>query len=94
MKNFISVVVLNTKNLSTGLESTEETFLEILGNTEEEVKEKATKYGNSCETVYENHLGEKLEVSFIKIDDVNEVLREEFENDVKELYSRSFENLK
>ncbi len=93
MENFISVVILETKNLSTGVKSIEETFLQVLGNSESDVREKSITYGKSCENTYENHLGEKLQVSFVKVDDINPVLREEFDNDVKELYSRSFKIL-
>ncbi len=93
MRDFISVVVLETTNLSTGAKSTEETFLQVLGNNEKEVREKAIIYGKSCESIYENYLGEKLQISFVKIDDINPVLREDFDNGVKELYSRSFENV-
>ncbi len=91
MKRFISVVLLETKNLTTGIKTIEETFLQVLATGIEDAKEKSESYGHSCETVYKNSLQEDLKISFIKVDDVNDVLRSEYSDNVKELYSRSKE---
>lgn len=92
MKEFIAVVILETKNLSTGVKHIEETFIQVVGKNQEDAKEKAVKYGKSYENLYKNSDNEELQVKFIKIDDINPILRDEFENDIRELYVRSSED--
>lgn len=92
MKEFIAVVILETKNLSTGVKYVEETFIQVVGKNEEDVREKSARYGKSYENLYKNLNGEELQIKFIKIDDINPILRDEFENDIRELYVRSSEN--
>ncbi len=93
MKEFIAVVLLETKNLKTASASYEETFLQVIANDCKEVEKEIFNYGKSCETEYKNNAGEKLKISFIKVIDINEVLRDKNENgNVRELYSRSYKS--
>ncbi len=93
MKEFVSVVLLETKNLKTNSISYEETFLQVITNDFKDAEKKTLNYGKSCEMLYKNNLGEELRVSFIKVVDVNEVLRDKNERgNVRELYTRSCES--
>lgn len=92
-RNFIAIVLLEAENLKTKVKSYDETFLSVEAISEEEAQKLAENYGKSCETIYKNGFGEEISVKFLQIIDVNQYLRENYENSVKELYSRHFEDL-
>ena len=92
MRKYFSVVLLRTTNLTTKKMVYEETFLQINAESETEAQHKAVTYAKSCETIYKNSKGEPLQVEFIKIGNTGELLRDEPDGDITELYARSFEN--
>lgn len=92
MNKYISIVLLKTLNENT-LETTfDETILEIQAESIKKAEILAQEYGVSCETSYKNSSDEKLTISFVKLIDTTAPLREVAENQVLELYSRSFTN--
>lgn len=93
MKKYFGIVLLKTENKSTNIVSYDETFLSIEASSDDEAKKIAEKYGKSCETNYKNGLGENIFIQFMKVIDINTHLREEYEEGVKELYSRHFEDI-
>lgn len=90
---YIALVLLETQNHVTGVKTYDETILSVEAPSEQEARQQAEKYGKSCESDYENGFGEAISVRFLQIVDVNSYLREQYEENVLELYSRHFEDL-
>jgi|UPI0002D6AFD3 hypothetical protein len=90
---YIALVLLETENLVSKEKTYDETLLSIKASSLEEARELALKYGQSCQTSYKNGLGEEVSIHFKQLIDVNQYLREEYEDAVLELYSRHFEDL-
>lgn len=90
---FIAIVLLETENLATKNKSYDETMISIEALSEDEAKKLAEAYGKSCEGNYENSFGEAISINFLQIIDINYHLRDQYEEGVKELYSRHFTDL-
>lgn len=90
---FIAIVLFVAENLQTSAKLYEETFISVEAKSTEEAQKLAENYAKSCETTYKNGFNEEISVKFLQIIDVNQYLRENYENSVKELYSRHFEDL-
>lgn len=90
MNKYISIVLLKTVNENTSETTFDETFLEINAESISHAEARAHAYAKDCETTYKNGLDEALTISFVKLVDTTTPLRENSENDVLELYSRSF----
>ncbi|GJH40492.1 hypothetical protein RCZ04_10420 [Capnocytophaga sp. HP1101] len=93
MNYYIALVLLETENLVSKVKTYDETILSIEASSAEEARELAVKYGKSCEANYKNELGEDISIHFRQVIDVNQHLRDEYEDRVLELYSRHFEDL-
>lgn len=90
---YIALVLLETENMVTKIKSYDETILSIEASSEDEARKLAEKYGLSCEGSYKNGFGDEISIKFLKVIDVNSHLREEYEEGIKELYSRHFTDL-
>jgi len=71
----------------------EENILEIEASSQEEAEKLLTAYGKESSHEYKNEKDELVQKSFMQIIDISEVLYEEAENNVRELYSRHFDDL-
>jgi len=59
----------------------------------DEAKKLIEKYSIELEDTYNNVEQEKVSKKFIKIIDINEVLYYDFENNIRDIYSRHFKDL-
>ena len=93
MNYYIALVLLETENLVSKVKTYDETILSIKAFSVEQARELAIKYGKSCEANYKNGLGEDITIHFKQLIDINQYLRDEYQDSVLELYSRHFEDL-
>ena len=90
-KSFMALVLFEISTDTTTLY--EENFVEIKADTLKEAEKLANTYGNNNIHEYKNEDNQTVQNNFIQVIDVSEVLYEEAENNVRELYSRHFEDL-
>jgi len=69
----------------------EENFVLLKASNREDAKKRIEKYSKKLEGVYDSVAGKKVTNRFVKLIDINEVLYEDFENNIREIYSRHFE---
>jgi hypothetical protein len=89
-KEYIALVVFQF--LSSSNDLYEEVFIQIKANSDKDAKKIAENYANNSEHEYKNNDGNTVRKKSIQVIDVVEVLYQEAENNVRELYSRHFDD--
>lgn len=92
--NYVAVILLESSSAHKDYTPLyDETIILIAANSQEEAKEKAASYGEESQTKFKNKYGVDIEWKLRKVVDVNDILRDDFENDVVEIYSRHFSDI-
>ncbi len=91
-KEFLALVLFKIQSEKTVLY--EEDFIQIKAKNIKKAKLMAEKYGQQQEVSFNNLNNQNVRQFFLKVIDVNEVLYEQFESNIRLLYSRHFKDLK
>ena len=89
--NYIGLVLFEIATLT--VKMYEENFVEIQASSLEEAQGLIDAYAEDGNHEYKNEDNELVKHTFMQVIDVSEVLYEEADNSVRELYSRHFDNL-
>lgn len=92
--NYVAVVLLESSSGHKDYTPLyDETTILIAADSLEEAKVKAASYGAESHTKFKNKYGMDIEWKLRKVVDVNDMLNDDFENDIVEVYSRHFSDI-